>query len=149
MDTNVYLVADEGQVTDKSESAGESLWGWWCIVQRRLILCEGERFAARLYKPATLRLSHPLTLYARPHPRDGGSHLAADSPPKHSRPIKCTRVPRSQRSLLLFPEITATTHDLWWIHREVRTTRLSLGFLDMGVFHRCLALKTFTWGVAP
>ena len=65
------------------------------------ILCEGERFAARLYKPATLRLSHPLTPYARPHPRDGGSHPAADSPPKHSRPIKRTRVPRSQFSPLV------------------------------------------------
>lgn len=144
----VYLVADECQVADKSGPAGKSLRGWWCVVQRRLILCEGERSAARLYKPATLRLSHPLIPHACPHPQDGGSHPAADSPPKHSRPIKRIRVPRSQCSLLLSLRTTTATHE-FVSRREMSTTRLSLGFLGMSVFYRCLTLKTSARGVAP
>lgn len=120
------------------------LRGWWCVVQRRLIrLCEGEPSAARLYKPARLCDSRtPCTPHARPHPRDVGSHPVADSPPKHSRPIKRTRVPRSRRSLLLLsPEATRPPSNAN-SNLAAKCRRGSLRFLGMGVFHRCLPLKT-------
>jgi len=80
-----------------------------------------------------------------PTPGNGGSHPAADSPLKHSRPIK-PRYP--SRCSLLFPEATRPPTISWVLwelesHRKVTTTRPSTGISGYGCIPQVLAPENF------
>lgn len=142
LEMDTYLDVDVDRVADKSGPAEEYLRGWWCVVQRRLIrLCEGEPSAARLYKPARLRdsrtPSHPMH---GPHPRGW-------FPPRRRFAAKAfssnQTYPCTSVTFLLLPFTGGNPRSCANSNLAAEVPRPSLGFLGMGVFHRCLPLKTF------
>lgn len=151
LETDTYLDADRGRVADENGPASwkMDLRGWWCVVQRRLLrFCEGEPSAARLYKPARLcdsrTPSHPM------HVPTPGTLVPTPSPIHRQSILVQSNVPvylgHGVPPLLLSPEATRPPSNPNANLAAKCRRRGSLRFLGMGVFHRCLPLKTSARG---